>query len=999
MDPQPTGAVRKGTKRKDPPTSSADNKRIALPSSKPRPQKRARFADARKIEAQPEDAALKDGELDLQSFMNARAFEIEALESSMQKSTASKSRRAFQSVPREMRRRTASHNAKRVPKRLRGKAQREMASDNTPTVTQKRKIRSTRSRLRAETSKKLDLLIKRKKMQMKKEAEEKGEKMDLDKPVPITTRKPRPKIRRNELNDPPAPKSKFKKRQMNKTWLPTHIWHAKRATMTEPMKPKWGFAIPLTPTQKSYRPTHKAIHQSGGVIAWDMSYMSTIGLYGHKTAVEATLREASQLDETEWKSKGELYSKGCQPAFTWLCYKDKTREICPVTVIFNPKPPPPRRKNRRPKVEELREYGKREVLLRIHPSAFKEAWDWLRRLTKMRSGVYIEDLRYEIGSIEVMGSNATEALRATLQPYWTLKRDRESDVDVYKDIDIALGPENHPGYPLFGFSIIDPRLRFPQKKIVNKLEPHRIQERNLAMIRWTKTAPETSYLLFNRGGRLNAVEHLPSQKSVNKRHGASRPGKFPELNSHDPPIPIILHIQRSPSRWVLMAPFRLVEPIWHCLTKCPLSTGGDVRFGGLQEQQQTTFEQCVGWFPADFPTTKAGQELEVEERERQTKSWERKSKSKRTEWKSVDLGRGRKGELGRGLACDWEFLFGLPRLEDMQIEREKNKEKEAAPTNIAPAVPMDGAGPDKDTDIPMGGVGEQKTTTSQVAPPPPSQPQDSRPSLKNVVRLSKAQWETLFLNFRRNIDTPVPDLALFSVKITFMGSGKASRNARIYRLPQKPAVEPPATKTQVPATATGSGGGSVTGSSLPADLREQWLSHTPAAKRAAEKAQDALLEEQQRQLLQQRKKQKQRNRHDHKKDILSKSSESTRTSTMLGPTPEQQQQSDLEARQRRVASSLFQPSQPLTPLVPPEPKDRETMSGGHPFVPGKEDLIGFITSGNFNLRLGKPSAVGHISARKVKEDLVKHGKLGEVATCIVRDAGEGVGWLARWEVI
>lgn len=37
--------------------------------------------------------------------------------------------RAFQQVPRHLRRRTASHDVKRVPKRLRGRAGREVSDD------------------------------------------------------------------------------------------------------------------------------------------------------------------------------------------------------------------------------------------------------------------------------------------------------------------------------------------------------------------------------------------------------------------------------------------------------------------------------------------------------------------------------------------------------------------------------------------------------------------------------------------------------------------------------------------------------------------------------------------------------------------------------------------------------------------------------------------------------------------------------------------------------
>ena len=45
----------------------------------------------------------------------------------MQRSKTALTSRAFQQVPRALRRRTASHNVKRVPRRLRARAKREVS--------------------------------------------------------------------------------------------------------------------------------------------------------------------------------------------------------------------------------------------------------------------------------------------------------------------------------------------------------------------------------------------------------------------------------------------------------------------------------------------------------------------------------------------------------------------------------------------------------------------------------------------------------------------------------------------------------------------------------------------------------------------------------------------------------------------------------------------------------------------------------------------------------
>lgn len=89
--------------------------------------KRVKTVDARSILAQSSDKALnKNGELDVSAFVKARDFEIKAVENTMSKAKDVLSTRAFQQVPRELRRRTASHNVKRVPKRLRARAAKEV---------------------------------------------------------------------------------------------------------------------------------------------------------------------------------------------------------------------------------------------------------------------------------------------------------------------------------------------------------------------------------------------------------------------------------------------------------------------------------------------------------------------------------------------------------------------------------------------------------------------------------------------------------------------------------------------------------------------------------------------------------------------------------------------------------------------------------------------------------------------------------------------------------
>lgn len=82
---------------------------------------------ARTISSQTSDRAFSNGDLNVDQFVKAREYEIKALEDGLKRAKGTLSKRAFQDVPKELRRRSAGHNVKRVPKRLRARAGREVS--------------------------------------------------------------------------------------------------------------------------------------------------------------------------------------------------------------------------------------------------------------------------------------------------------------------------------------------------------------------------------------------------------------------------------------------------------------------------------------------------------------------------------------------------------------------------------------------------------------------------------------------------------------------------------------------------------------------------------------------------------------------------------------------------------------------------------------------------------------------------------------------------------
>ncbi|KAI1417207.1 POPLD-domain-containing protein [Hypoxylon sp. FL1857] len=868
----------KSTKRKDPPQQNArfgNSNRGSEPGN--RAPKRPKVHEVRSIAAQKSHAALKDGELNVQSFVGSLSFEINALDESMRRTRTSQTSRAFQRVPFRMRRRAAAHNYKKVPRRLRRRAKREMAEDNTPTVNSRtRKPKSTRARLRAETARRLEILAKRKRLQKLKSS-------GADKET-VSVRAARPKIRRNVLNNPVITARKFRKRQLSKTWLPTHLWHAKRARMTPPKEPLWRFAIPLTPTQKVYRPTHR-IQWEKGAMAWDMSYMSTIGLSGAQNSIQNVLKSLGLTQEALWNDKAKRWRSGAMHWTGTLSRKSKDgiRIIGPATIIWNPEE----------KVDDAEQRKQsRQLYIRIHPSAFLETFNEVLRLAKGRNPrPYVEDLRFEIGSIDITGPDSTEAILGVLKPYLLKGGSKDPHASKFELLAGLKDPGALPLGCLLAFSVSDPRLRYPPRPVaLPKPTDQNAQVALLEVISSLRKEETTKpYQLFDRNERFKA-SRLPSQRSLNRRRGKGAPGTLLEPTMVDPPIPIILLASRhsvdsqSSGTWTVMLPWKCVLPIWYSLMHYPLSTGGNPWFGGLDEIRHVTFERRLPWFPGDFPGTHAGITWELEERKVRHKAWDRMPKGKRVNWESLDLGAGRKGEVGVGWACDYEKLLGLEKADrpDEMPTAASETEKQAALVN----------------------------------------------ALEGITQLSKST----FAIYQSPTSEPLPPASLVTANIQILGRGVPTTCARIYRLPDVKLI---ATSTQTAA------------SKLPSNLHDQWLARKPSKGNVQKKAV-------------------------MKHDL------------------------DLETRQQLLAQQLLGPPAQF----PPPPPNSENING-HPLCPNEEDLIGFVTTGSFNLRDGRGDAIGSLSTAKVLEELKRYKNQKDPAArlCVVRNAGQNIGWLAKWELI
>jgi ribonuclease P/MRP protein subunit POP1 len=590
------------------------------------PAKRLRI-DARAIHAQPADAALANGELDVAKFIKAREFEITALDDAVKSAKAAQSSLAFQELPMSMRRRTASHKIKRLPRRLQPRALGEVQP-------QGRCFRSNKLQTvpaKAPPSKK-QKVIRRTHLQKPASRTNTGSPKNDE-----ITERPGRSSNTGALQKPLV-SGKFKKRQSSKTWLPTHLFHAKRAHMTAPDKPLWGFSIPLTPTDKVFRASHRSTSLRGAV-AWDTSFMSTVSLEGREDSIAKLLRSLGVgkggQDEI-WGEPGVRWRRGTRTWHGSLHGRDSypLHPIGPATVIWSATPPVS---------IDTEKLPKRTVFIRVHPSGFAQLWKILLQLGRVQKpGVIVCDLRYEIGSLELTGPNSTEALVRVLRPV------DASDAQIARLWDLLAlltNPSFLPKNVLLAFDAIDPRLHPSDHQ---QADPSQMQQFVDVCSRWPLDTPQTASL-FDGQSRSRTV---PSCKSLKQKS---------ETDKNSTEVPLVLFPTQQgrniQSSWVVLLPWRRVKSVWQSIMHCPLSSGAAVRFGGIDEAHQVASESGTPWFPADYPGTEAGFEWELRERHKAEAEWLRKPKGRRVEYETLNLGGGRKGEIGRGWACDWEVLL------------------------------------------------------------------------------------------------------------------------------------------------------------------------------------------------------------------------------------------------------------------------------------------------------------------------------------------------------
>ncbi|KAI5948870.1 POP1 [Candida theae] len=583
-------------------------------------KKKTRLYNSRNIKAQITDLSYdkSDTKLNVPEFLESRKYEINALESSQLKSKQALNSRCFQDLPRSMRRRAASHHISRIPKRLRAKALREMKGANGPPrkvakgrrlykLLHTQKLLKVASKLKKERHTPDDILKKLNVRALHKEVSK-----ELDK-------KWRPSERRlnndvgsfdhsteNSIAKPPPRSIKYGSRQQKFSWIPTHIWHAKRFKMSK----QFDFQVPYTPTQKCFKlmnrqNRHKAVcfdTSYRGCLILTMKPNTNITYYLHELLGIGPVPIPLAILNGKKSCTGLIHDKSAPIGYGTIYVAPESNQIF-LQVLTD---------NYEKFVGTFSEYGHSQV-------------------------TDVFDCRYSIGSIDLSGPSSLEYLSKVLH----LRNASDKLKSVWASLSSHSDSSLIPIGTTLTLECYDPRLWNKPTKFPTKSEQD-IYDTVIQLNNESFVEPSTIKSLFSAEGRYKSYENQLSIKDLGKIKSHGTPF---EKVSHSK-IPLLL-TKTALQRWSLLCPWFWTLPIWTQLVKIP-----EIKAGGLRQLHQFNFESHEFTYPYDYPWADEGQKYNciVGELSRETDA----KKPKKV--MSLQKAENRFSTVYDAYTCDWHTL-------------------------------------------------------------------------------------------------------------------------------------------------------------------------------------------------------------------------------------------------------------------------------------------------------------------------------------------------------
>ncbi|EAU86234.2 ribonuclease P/MRP protein subunit [Coprinopsis cinerea okayama7 len=466
----------------------------------------------------------------------------------------------------------------------------------------------------------------------------------------------------------------FLSRQKDIAWLETHLWHCKRMHMED----IWGFKLATHPTEKAYRPSHRAAVQ--GSIIHDASYYSLVELRGPENVLVPVLELCC---DPQSPSPGSIRFKTGARTLETHVYQPGAYPydlISPISIIWQPLDvnngqekslPSSSKPTQAPTITSSTQipHGKlsaqtRCIWLRFHPSAHDEVVGALKtaasqHLATLSNGpevqIQVTELKDQINVFEFMGPKSCQVLKGALNPVFDEEGKTESK-KFWSSLGDVQTSGSLPRNMVVGLKVYDPRLKFPPRNA----KPKATDATDLHPP--THIFPSVSLArseLWDESVRLGLAKPRYQKKELDIRR-ANNPIPGTELKPlrQDDRVPIILvqrsleaqgdHSTRSESLhgWTVIVPSGWGMAFWNSL----IFTG--TRVGGQRERQVQAYESGTPYFPRDYIFTSAYNTFSKKREDELRTNWERKPPAKRVNYDKL-------GVIHPWLP-EWNRILGLP---------------------------------------------------------------------------------------------------------------------------------------------------------------------------------------------------------------------------------------------------------------------------------------------------------------------------------------------------
>ncbi|KAJ2801202.1 Ribonucleases P/MRP protein subunit pop1 [Coemansia helicoidea] len=593
--------------------------------------------------------------VDVVGFVEARAFEINALQRSLEDARAAGNVRAFQTLPRHLRRRAASHNVKRIPVRLRERAIAEMTKSAASSKTLAGTDRLTNAQ-----------------------------------------RSNRYKRRRTR-----TVREEYELRQAGKRWLETHVWHAKRMHMKE----LWGAMIAETPNERSHRAAYRAAKEK--TFVQDVSFFRTLELVGPEEAIVRLVQRLTAPGGPTMALRPYIAGARMAPLVLHRADMYPLAALGPVSALWQPATDPEHRRLWLRMHPACADAVKAELAVAIETAAPEGG----------SCDVQLEDISCDVVSFELLGGQSTQMLATVLAHAVDPEASGAAALQLIRGVpspavlpeSVVLALRIHDPRLAFPYKL-DPgsaALAEDEQRLLQNM-----------LLRWPSEASTSQRRdgapdggIWDRAACAQDVARRPAEHVLNTRRQQQLiPGtKLAPLPDADVTVPLLL-VRTGPEAllgsrtthtdrrcvdtlahgWTVLAPRGWGMPLWMAF-----SFAG-ARAQGLDERHHVGLEAGLPVFPANWPGTAAYDEWTGAAAAEAHQKWLRRPPGKRTNYLQLGIASPFFPPFHRLLGIA-DAPAGYPKITTDGLEcRMRRLKKAAAKGRGAAAADAQEPGPDDD---------------------------------------------------------------------------------------------------------------------------------------------------------------------------------------------------------------------------------------------------------------------------------------------------------------